>query len=203
MRDDELRALCDQRAVVRRARRRFERILSQLDPLGPPVAECPRTVETTGPRFEYFWQSRDRLFLRHLERVQGQGNDLPIAVFVHGHTHLADYRQGNFARVEAGRAYVIDGFSPVRDAVTPVVINGGAWQRTVTPVMLDRVKAERGVSDTDLLGTLQPEQLPPCYSFVQIDTYDGRPGPPALRYWRQDEDGAWVMAGSCGRGIAE
>ncbi len=138
LRDDELRALCDQRAAVRRARRRFERILSQLDPLGPPVVECPRTADTTGPRFEYYWQSRDRLFLRHLERVQVQGGDQPIVVFVHGHTHLSDYRQGNFARVEAGRAYVIDGFSPVRDAVTPVVINGGAWQRTVTPVALDR-----------------------------------------------------------------
>jgi hypothetical protein len=163
--------------------------------------ECPRTAETTGPRFEYFWQSRDRLFLRHLERVQD--DDQPIAIFVHGHTHLADYRQGNFARVEAGRAYVIDGFSPVRDAVTPVVINGGAWQRTLTPVMLDRFAQAREVSATELLRTLQPEQLPPCYSFVQIDAYDGRPGPPELRYWRQGEDGVWTMAGRCGRGLSE
>ena len=198
--DDELVALCDQRAAVRRARRRFERILTQLDPLGPPVVECPRTPATTGPRFEYFWQSRDRLFLRHLEAVQD--GERTIAVFVHGHTHLADYRQGNFVRVEAGRPYVVDGFSPVRNAVTPVVINGGAWQRTVTPVMLDRVKAERGVSDAELLETLRPEQLPPCYSFVQIDAYDDRPGPPALRYWRQGEDGDWALASGCGRGIA-
>ena len=197
--DDELRGLCDQRAAVRRARRRFERILTQLDPLGPPGAECPRTAETTGPRFEYFWQSRDRLFLRHLERAEG--GDRPVAVFVHGHTHLADYRQGNFTRVEAGGAYVVDGFSPVRDAVTPVVINGGAWQRTVTPVMLDRAKEARGMSDAELLRALQPEQLPPCYSFVQIDPYDDRPGPPALRYWRQADDGAWGMAGGCGRGL--
>ena len=199
--DDELRALCDQRAAVRRARRRFERILTQLDPLGPPVVECPRTPATTGPRFEYFWQSRDHLFLRHLEALAD--GERPIAVFVHGHTHLADYRQGNFTRVEAGRPYVVDGFSPVRNAVTPIVINGGAWQRTVTPVMLDRVKEDRGVSATELLQTLQPEQLPPCYSFVQIDAYDGRPGPPALRYWRQGDDGAWTATGRCGRGIAE
>lgn len=198
--DDELRALCDQRAAVRRARRRFERILSQLDPLGPPLVECPRTQETTGPRFEYFWQSRDRLFLQHFEALEG--GDQPIAVFVHGHTHLADYRQGNFTRVEAGLPYVVDGFSPVRDAVTPIVINGGAWQRTVTPVMLDRVKAERQISDAELLETLHPEQLPPCYSFVQIDAYGDRPGPPTLRYWRQGEDGAWTAAGRCGRAIS-
>ena len=84
--NDELRAMCDQRAAVRRARRRFERILSQFDPLGPPVTECPRTAQTTGPKFDYFWQSRDRLFLRHLERVQGQGGDqmgwsVPLALF--------------------------------------------------------------------------------------------------------------------------
>ena len=162
--------------------------------------ECPRTPETTGPRFEYFWQSRDRLFLRHLEALED--GERQIAVFVHGHTHLADYRQGNFTRVEAGRSYVVDGFSPVPNAVTPVVINGGAWQRTVTPVMLDRVKAERQVSDAELLETLQPEQLPPCYSFVQIDAYRDRPGPPTLRYWRQGEDEAWSMAGRCGRGIS-
>ena len=198
--DDELRALCDHRAAVRRARRRFERILTQIDPLGPPLVECPRTPETTGPRFEYFWQSRDRRFVRHLEQVEDGER---IAVFVHGHTHLADYRQGNFRAVEAGRAYVVDGFSPVPNAVTPVVINGGAWQRTVTPVMLDRVKAERGVSDAELLEALEPEQLPPCYSFVQIDAYGDRPGPPALRYWRQGDEGAWTMASGCRRGISE
>ena len=198
--DNALRALCDQRAAVRRARRRFERILTQLDPLGPPVLECPRTPETTGPRFEYFWQSRDRQFLRHLETLEEGGRQ--VSVLVHGHTHLADYRQGNFTRVEAGRPYVVDGFSPVPNAATPIVINGGAWQRTVTPVMLDRVKAERGVSDAELLETLQPEQLPPCYSFVQIDAYSDRPGPPTLRFWRQDEDEAWAMAGGCGRGIS-
>ena len=90
----------------------------------------------------------------------------------------------------------------MRDAVTPIVINGGAWQRTVTPVMLDRVKAERQISDAELLETLHPEQLPPCYSFVQIDAYGDRPGPPTLRYWRQGEDGAWTAAGRCGRAIS-
>ena len=197
--DDDLRAVCDHRAAVRRARRRFERILSQLDPTGPPVTECARTPTSTGPAFEYFWQSRDQVFLRHLEQRRGQGP--PIAVFVHGHTHLADYRQGNFTRVEAGGTYVVDGFSPVRDAATPVVLNGGAWQRTVTPVLLDRFAGEQGMSDRELLETVQPEQLPPCYSFVEIEAYPDLPAPPSLRYWRQDQDGEWMMAGGCGRRV--
>ena len=132
--------------------------------------------DTAGPMFEYFWQSRDRLFGQYLE--QRSTPDLPVAVFVHGHTHLPDYRQGNFTRVEAGRAYVVDGFSPVRNAVAPVVINGGAWQRTVTPVQLDRFVRERGQLDEETLGSLSLEQLPPCYSFVQIDPYVDEPEPP-------------------------
>ena len=199
--DDEVRALCDYRAAVRRARRRFERILSQLDPTGPPLTECVRTPASTGPTFDYFWQSRDRMFVRHLDQRRDGGP--VIAVLVHGHTHLADYRQGNFTRVEAGGTYVVDGFSPVRDAATPVVINGGAWQRTATPVQLDRFAAARGLSDRALLEAVRPEQLPPCYSFVEIAPYAAVPGPPALRYWREDQDGVWMMAGGCGRRIAE
>ena len=198
--DDELTALCDHRAALRRARRRFERILTQLDPTGPPLAECPRTPETDAPRFEYFWGARDRVFRRHLEQLT---DPRPVAVMAHGHTHLADYRQGNFTRVEAGLTYVVDGFSPVRGAATPIVINGGAWQRTVTPRQLDEHRRRLGLSEAELLESVQPEQLPPCYSFVQIDPYDGQPDPPVLRYWRQDRDGSWGMAPRCGRGIGD
>ena len=138
------------------------------------------------------------MFGRHLERLT---DPRPVAVMVHGHTHLADYRQGNFTRVEAGLTYVVDGFSPVRGAATPIVINGGAWQRTVTPRQLDEHRRRRGLSEAELLESMQPEQLPPCYSFVQIDPYDERPDPPVVRYWRQDRDGTWMMAPRCGRGI--
>lgn len=195
--DAALTALCDHRAALRRARRRFERILTQLDPTGPPVAECPRTPETAAPRFEYFWGSRDRVFGRHLARLA----DPRPAVFIHGHTRLADYRQGNFTRVEAGRTYVVDGFSPVRGAATPVVVNGGAWQRTATPRQLDEYRRRRGTSAAETLESLRPEHLPPCYSFVQVDPYADRPAPPVLRYWRQAVDGTWALAPRCGRGI--
>ena len=153
--DDELTAICDHRAALRRARRRFERILTQLDPTGPPLTECPRTPETAAPRFEYFWRSRDRVFGRHLEQL---ADPRPVAVMVHGHTHLADYRQGNFTRVEAGLTYVVDGFSPVRGAAVPVVINGGAWQRTATPRQLDEHRRRLGVPEAELLESMQPEQ---------------------------------------------
>jgi hypothetical protein len=86
----------------------------------------------------------------------------------------------------------MEGFSPVRGAVTPVVINGGAWQRTITPVQLERVLAERE------LRSLGPEDLAPCYGFVQIPPYADTPAP-AVRYWRQETAGGWAIAAGCGR----
>ena len=57
----------------------------------------------------------------------------PIGVFVHAHTHLADSRQRVLDMTRLGRTVIVDGFSPVPGALTPIVVNGGAWQRTITP----------------------------------------------------------------------
>ena len=46
MSDEELTGLCDYRAAVRRARRRFEPFVTQFAPRGPAVGECPRTPAT-------------------------------------------------------------------------------------------------------------------------------------------------------------
>ena len=45
-------AVCDYRAAIRRARRRMERVLTQLAGVGPPIAECPRLPDTVGPAFD-------------------------------------------------------------------------------------------------------------------------------------------------------
>ena len=199
--DEELTALCDYRAATRRARRRFERYLTQIDPQGPPVAECPRQPDSRGGQFDYFWRTRDLIYGRRLETVQAALPDRgrPIAVFVHSHTQLVDWRQRVLVSTSQGRPVIADGFSPVRDALTPVVINGGAWQRTITPVEFLRLQAAAGLSAAELLRALRPEHLAPCYSFVRIDPYEGTPAAPAVRYWRQAEGGAWEFAGECGR----
>jgi len=198
--DDEIVALCDYRAAVRRARRRFEPVPSQFAPRGPVVTECARTPETRGAVFDYFWRSRDVVFARHLEAVANRlpGHAKP-AVFVHGHTQLPDRSQAGANAISGGLLKIpMEGFSPVRGALTPVVINAGAWQRTITPVQLERLAADRAVSEKELLTTLQPEDLSPCYSFVQIDLGTGAPVP-ATRYWRLGNGGEWSMAASCGR----
>jgi hypothetical protein len=198
--DDEIIAICDYRAAVRRARRRLEPALTQLAPRGPAVAECPRTPETRGAVFDYFWRSRDQMFLRHLAAVTARmpTRAIPIRVFVHGHTHLPDRSQTNANMISGGLLKIpMEGFSPVRGELTPVVINGGAWQRTITPVQLDRRASEAGVSVAELMATLKPEDLPPCYSFVRISPENGVPVA-AVRYWRQTGAGEWGFGPGCG-----
>jgi hypothetical protein len=197
--DQELTALCDYRAAVRRARRRFEPVVTQFAPRGPAIAECPRTPDTRGAIFEYFWRSRDELYGNYVERARrrSSSSNAPV-VFAIGHSHLADRAQSYANLISGGLLKIpMEGFSPVRGALTPVVINGGAWNRTITPVQLERLKAERGVSWHEFLQSLEPEALAPCYSFVQVPPYDQDPSP-AVRYWRQGGDGAWGIAPACG-----
>jgi hypothetical protein len=106
---EQIIAVCDYRAAIRRARRRMERVLTQLAGVGPPIAECPRLPETVGPAFEYYWRSRDQQVAQHITRRPG------LEVIVFGHTHLLD---------RPFRPFGDDG---------PVVVTSGAWQRTIHP----------------------------------------------------------------------
>ena len=74
----------------RRARRHFERVLTQFDPQGSPVRECPCLPDSRSGRFDYFWRTRDLIYGRRLEAAQAPYTAQPVAVFVHGHTHLVD-----------------------------------------------------------------------------------------------------------------
>ena len=198
--DDQLTTICDYRAAVRRARRRLEAIQTQLSGRGPVVTECPRLADSRGAQFEYFWRSRDRIFGQHLERVERQLPRSPasIAVLVHGHTHLPDRSQAVNNAINGDFRIVQEGFSPTRGRFVPVVINSGAWQRTITPVQFERLRGERQTSDRELLATLEPEDLPPCYSFVMIPPYGAGEPVPAVRYWRRAADGQWGLATGCG-----
>ena len=199
--DDEIVTLCDYRAAMRRSRRRFEPVPTQFAPRGPAVTECPRSPDTRGGVFDYFWRSRDLTFGRHLEMVAKSlpARGKPIGVFVHGHSQLPDRSQSGANMISGGLLKIpMEGFSPVRRALTPIVINDGAWQRTITPVQLERLAADRGVPERELFSVLQPEDLAPCYSFVEIDLAAGAPVP-ATKYWRQSAAGDWSIAATCGR----
>jgi hypothetical protein len=198
--DDELTMICDYRAAMRRSRRRFEPVVTQFPPRGPALAECPRTPETRGAIFDYFWRSRDQLYLSYLEDIAKRlpAVTRPIAVFVHSHTHLPDRAQSGANMISGGILKIpMEGFSPVRGKTTPVAINGGAWQRTMTPVQLVRLAEERKTTPADVLRSLAIDELAPCYSFVLIEPSD-EPAP-AVRYWRQAASGEWAIAPTCGR----
>jgi hypothetical protein len=191
--DEEITTICDYRAAVRRSRRRFEPFVSQFAPRGPAVAECPRTAETRGGLYDYFWRSRDRRYSRYVDEARRR---LPAgaepSVFVLGHTHLPDRAQERANMISGGLLKIpMQGFSPRRGSLTPVVINGGAWQRTITPVQLERRLGGRP------LNALGPDDLTPCYGFVEIPPYADAPAP-QVRYWRRDAAGQWAMAADCG-----
>jgi hypothetical protein len=193
LRDDEIVMLCDYRAAVRRARRRFEPAVTQFAPRGPAVTECPRTPDTRGGLYDYFWRSRDNSYVTYIDEVAKRlSTKTPPAVFVLGHTHLADRAQERANMISGGLLTIpMQGFSPRRKALTPIVINGGAWQRTITPVQLDRRLSDRPFS------SLGPEDLAPCYSFVTIPSYTDAPSP-QVQYWRRDDTGVWTVGQDCG-----
>lgn len=190
--DEEIVMLCDYRAAARRARRRFEPLVTQFAPRGPALTECPRTPDTRGGLYDYFWRSRDNGYLAYIAEATKRvpANTQPT-VFVLGHTHLADRAQDRANMLSGGLLTIpMQGFSPKRKALTPIVINGGAWQRTITPVQLDRRLADRPFS------SLVPEDLAACYSFVAIPPYTDGPSP-LVQYWRRGEAGAWAVAQDC------
>jgi UDP-2,3-diacylglucosamine pyrophosphatase LpxH len=116
--DQQIIAVCDYRAAIRRARRRMERVLTQLAGSGPPTAECPRLPHTVGPAFEHYWRSRDQQVAQHIGGTEG------LDVIVFGHTHLLDRP-----------------FRPFGDE-GPVVVTSGAWQRTVHPLQITQLDAQ-------------------------------------------------------------
>jgi hypothetical protein len=87
-------------------------------------------------------------------------------------------------------------FSPQRGELTPVVINGGAWQRTITPVQLGLLAADSGRTVSDVLASVKPEDLAPCYSFVQISVNAGVAAP-TVRYWRANPAARWGFGATC------
>jgi hypothetical protein len=131
------------------------------------------------------------MFSRHIDEMTRRlRRDARPAVFVHGHTHLPDRSQAGANMISGGLLKIpMEGFSPIRGQLTPLVINAGAWQRTVTPVQLDRLLTDR------TLASLQPDDLPACYSFVEIPPYRDSPVP-RVRYWRQEGD-QWAAGASC------
>ena len=175
--DEELQAICDSRAAVRRARRRMERGLSQLARVGPLAPACPRSNETRGPSFQYFWSSRDNIYRARLKEVIKEQS---VSTFIHGHTHLADR-----------------GFKIGVEGLGPRVFNSGAFKKVLTPATFELMKVNRQATSESLLNSLQLDDLDDCYSFILIEPYESQPDPRVL-YWFPVDKGGFEFDRTCG-----
>lgn len=154
---------------------------------------CPVLPEdaTLGAAATALFVSRDARFRNRLNEVRGGlANDgrptREFAVYIYGHTHKAHGPQRFF---EPGAEW------------NPQVFNSGAWQRVATPDQLKAIQQQQGIPDAEALLRLQPEDLPPCYTYVSIPPYDaGKGGRPSaeLLYWTQDKAaGTWRSGLEC------
>ena len=123
----------------------------------------------------------------HLEDLYAGNHE--IRTFVFGHTH------------QPATALIIK----LRSNRQVTVVNDGAFQRLISPAVLDRIAKDKAGNGAPDPLSLSPEDLPPCYSAVLIRT--GNVQKIELDNWKMkegDSSGAWVdiCDPACGR-IAE
>lgn len=127
------------------------------------------------------------IIAHHLEDLYAANHEIRTWVF--GHTHQP--ATPSIVKLRSNR--------------NVTVVNDGAFQRLISPAVLDRLARDKaGSAIADPLA-LAPEDLPPCYSAVLIR--GGRPPKIELDNWKMREDeasGTWVdiCDPACGR-VAE
>jgi UDP-2,3-diacylglucosamine pyrophosphatase LpxH len=173
--NDELQMLCDARAQIEAYQREHN--------MAPTITRCPEKGGALGAVGQaLLHRSRDAIVSEYLKQRATELKSPPLLpkVFIYGHTHLAD-----------------GGFQPLAGSNpdwNPVVLNTGAWQRTVTPeqlkMLMCRVPTNRSVIE------LTPEELPTCYSAVVVPPTAGTPKP-ELRFWTTDDGQHWRFDTSC------
>lgn len=162
---------------------RLNKIADDRDRGRPPsVQPCPGNLGA----LQSLFNSRDKIFRDHFQKtieslIQQRAVQRRFQVFIWSHTHEAD-----------------QGFNPRQhesDGWNPIVVNTGAWQRTITAQQLAKLQADRKLNDKQTLQLI-PEDLPPCYPFVQVKPY--QVGPVSnLQFWRKTAAG-WSQGDDCG-----
>ncbi len=166
--DDELVAICDERA-----RQRGDRVCPKV------VRELGAVAEALGKKF-----FGDTVLAKHLDitcrNLQGCIEN-PFQTFIYSHTHLA-----------------VPNLVPIREGSwNPVVFNTGAWQRTITPKQLKTlsggIKEEevlRFINPEDLPKCYSVVIIGRLKNHEDIDTG------PRLRFWTK-RDGNWNLENTC------
>jgi Calcineurin-like phosphoesterase len=176
--DKEIVNLCNLRAALK----------EQADSnRAPNITACPK--RSLGAITQALLSSRDRIFAQRLDEIMrnidrsGQLNHR-FTVFIYSHTHSPDA-----------------GFRPLQGSGTgwnPIVLNTGAWQRTITRSEFNELRDKLNLNEKAALAHLQPEDLPACYSAVFVEPYTVAPLA-TLKYWKKEQNGKWKLDISCAR----
>jgi hypothetical protein len=174
LKEEELQGICDVRAAIVAEDTRNHKPLR--------VTLCPKA--NLGAAVGNLITSRDSIFQQYLSdtltRLRTRGNARPFSLFVFAHTHLPEASYSPFERSSSNWR--------------PIVINSGAWQRTLSEQQLESYRSSRRLRARDVLR-LQPEDLPPCYAVVTIPPYGTSPRS-LLRYWKKVGND-WLFANTC------
>ena len=162
--EEEIQTICSLRAAIVADDKKNQRPLR--------VTICPQ--KTLGAVATALANSRDSIFRKHLNatvtHLRNAGTfRQPFALFVFSHTHLAEPSYGPFESSANWR---------------PIVVNTGAWQRTISEQRLQRYMKDKGLKEKDVLK-LEPEILPACYPVVMVTPYSATPRS-TLRYWKEN-----------------
>lgn len=149
------------------------------------VKVCPTLNPTLSSSFQSLMRRDEAVQAEHFRMACKALQDCvssPFQVFVYSHTHRAKYPAANESMQEDWR---------------PMVVNTGAWQRVTNRERLERERKRRGIKDEKEMLRLKPEDLPPCYSFVEIPSYAPGEKPTAqLHFWSLGERN-WAITDSC------
>jgi UDP-2,3-diacylglucosamine pyrophosphatase LpxH len=183
--DEQINALCDMRAAL------IENMKGNKQEI--PIKNCP-TVEHRTLKIQEFLMGKDPVIKAHLQKYlqrrydklsSGNRNYPKFKVFIYGHTHQA----------HDGRKYQL----ALEGNWFPKVFNCGAWIRTVDRKQLQKLMRDKNLDARAVLPEVQPEYLPPCYSFVMIAPYAIDPIA-ELKRWSLDANQNWRIVDDCSNG---
>lgn len=170
--NDEISGICAVRA---------ERAASETG--AAHIKRCPK--KDLGAVLQRLVRSRESVYMDHLNatasRLAKAGVHPVFELFIYSHTHAAEAAYTPFQHSDS--------------SWLPLVMNSGAWQRTITGDHLAALAKARHLADKDVLA-LQPEDLPECYPFILIPPYEAGKPRGSLQYWTRSAAG-WAVQSRC------
>jgi UDP-2,3-diacylglucosamine pyrophosphatase LpxH len=172
--DSDIAQLCEQREVLIA----YDTMLGRTS----SIHECPRRqgAKKLGYVIDKLLGRDLSLRRTYLKRVSSHLRT-QFDVYVYAHTHSA----------------MTSTSQHIQGSWNVSVINTGAFQRIASIEDIKRGAALKQQSVPTYFKSLQPEDLPACYSYVRISPYHREDTPVADLLWWTKPNGSWHQADSC------